>query len=153
MLSLYAFYVSSIPSVLKVLEWIWLMSTLLWRKNSHFNCWLVGAWPRFKSDLAKQIPKPLALSATVCGAQTEVSSKVVWGFLELGFCTLQMSWWSLGSSWTDLACSHCATVWPSRSSVRSVKGHGLDPLSLLHYYYRSLLTFVGPIFLSIIQHS
>ena len=32
----------------------------------------------FRSDLAKQIPRLLALSAIVRGARTEVSPKVVW---------------------------------------------------------------------------
>ena len=41
-------------------------------------CWLVGAWPRFRGDLAEQIPVLLALSETVYGAWTEVSPEVVW---------------------------------------------------------------------------
>ena len=41
-------------------------------------CWLVGAWPKFRGDLAKQIPVLLALSAKFREARTEVSTEVVW---------------------------------------------------------------------------
>lgn len=41
-------------------------------------CWLVGAWPRFKDDLSKQIPILLALSVTIRGVRTKVSPEVVW---------------------------------------------------------------------------
>ena len=39
---------------------------------------VLWASPRFRGDLAKQIPLLLALSATVRGVQTEVSPEVVW---------------------------------------------------------------------------
>ena len=42
------------------------------------SCWLSGAWPKFKGDLAKQILVLLALSEIVHGAQAEVSPEVVW---------------------------------------------------------------------------
>jgi len=38
----------------------------------------VGPDPGSAVSLAKQIPKLLALSASVCGVQTEVSLEVVW---------------------------------------------------------------------------
>ena len=41
-------------------------------------CCLIGAWPRFRVDLAKQIPVILALWATVRGARIVVSPEVVW---------------------------------------------------------------------------
>ena len=41
-------------------------------------CWLVWASPRFKDDLAKQIPVLLALLAIVYRVQIEVSPEVVW---------------------------------------------------------------------------
>jgi len=40
--------------------------------------WLVWSSPRFKDDLAKQIPVLLVLSATIRRVRTEVSPKVVW---------------------------------------------------------------------------
>jgi len=57
------------------------------------KCWLVGAWPRFRVDLAKQIPVLLALSATVHGAQTEVSPEVVWEGARTRFPHPQDVWW------------------------------------------------------------
>ena len=41
-------------------------------------CWLIGALPRFRVDLGKQIPVLLALSETVRAVKNEVSPEVVW---------------------------------------------------------------------------
>ena len=58
-------------------------------------CWLVGAWPRFRGDLAKQISVLLALSATVHGARIEVSPKVVWDRARTRFLHPGDVWWFL----------------------------------------------------------
>jgi len=56
-------------------------------------CWLVGAWPRFRDDLAKQIPVLLALSEIVHGVQTEVSPEVVWEGARTMFLHPGDVWW------------------------------------------------------------
>ena len=55
--------------------------------------WLTGAWPRFRVDLAKQIPILLALSATVRGARIEVSLEVVWEGARTRFPHPRYVWW------------------------------------------------------------
>ena len=56
-------------------------------------CWLVGAWPRFRGDLAKQILVPLALPATVHRAQIEISPEVVWEGARTRFPHPRDVWW------------------------------------------------------------
>jgi len=56
-------------------------------------CWLIGAWPRFRVDLAKQILVLLSLSAKVRGAQTEVSLEVVWEGDRTRFSHPGYVWW------------------------------------------------------------
>ena len=56
-------------------------------------CWLIGVWPRFRVDLAKQILVLLALSATVHGAWIEVSLEVVWKGTSTRFPHPRDVWW------------------------------------------------------------
>lgn len=55
--------------------------------------WLIGAWPRFRGDLAKQITVLLALSATICGARNNVSPEVVWECARTRFLHPGDVWW------------------------------------------------------------
>ena len=56
-------------------------------------CWLVGAWPRFKVSLAKQILVLLAFLAIVHGARTKVSLEVVWEGARTRFPHPRDVWW------------------------------------------------------------
>jgi len=56
-------------------------------------CWLIGAWPRFKVKLAKQIPVLLVLLAIVHEAWTKVSPEVVWEGARTRFPHLGDVWW------------------------------------------------------------
>jgi len=56
-------------------------------------CWLIGAWPKFQVDLAKQILVLLALSAIVCRARTKVSPEVICEGARTRFPHPGYVWW------------------------------------------------------------
>jgi len=77
-------------------------------------CWLVGAWPRFKGDLAKQILVLLAFLAIVRGARTEVSPEVVWEGARIRFPHVGDVWWfQVVRSW-----AHCYVHFPVTHNLR-----------------------------------
>ena len=76
--------------------WAWnLPQGMFWGSKPKFwpICWLIGAWPRFRVKLTKQIPVLLSLSAIVRRAWTGFSPKVVWDGARTRFPHLGDVWW------------------------------------------------------------
>jgi len=100
---------------------------------------------------SQQIPTLLALSATFCGAPTEVSPEVVWEGAGTRFPHPRDVLMWFGFSQSDPTCCVTFTHLSSMGNYLS-QARMLFTLFYAYYYYRYLVTYEGTTLSVIIKH-